>query len=67
MQENMTIEELAEYLDVHVATLRVWRAEGLPAHVRGGPKPAIYVWSEVKAWLEETGRTGYVLAAARGD
>ena len=60
MQDFMTTDEAARFLDVHPATLATWRMiEGRgPRYVKVGPRNVRYRRSELERWLKAHERTG---------
>lgn len=62
MAERLTSEELATRLDVSQRTLKAWRSEGMPYLPRGGPRGHLHPWEDVKTWLVDNDRAGFVPA-----
>jgi excisionase family DNA binding protein len=59
MEETLTLTELAKVLKVNPRTIRRWVPLGLPAlNIGSKQRPDWrFVWSEVKAWLEDRQRS----------
>ena len=60
MQDLMTTDEAAKFLDVHPATLATWRMiEGRgPRYLKVGERNVRYRRSELDRWLTARTRTG---------
>ena len=60
MQDLMTTDEAAEFLDLHPATMATWRmTEGRgPRYFKVGQRNVRYRRSELERWLKAQERTG---------